>query len=287
MVYGRETCPDTQRKHLQGFVYFNAPRSMAAVRKEFAPRHLDLTDSKKGGNLGAIAYCKKDGDFVERGIPPTRGDNKCAATDYAEIVNLAKQGNLSEIADKYPKQFLTQFRNLEQVKRFFQQPASHLNKADNWWLYGPTGTGKSHTARLLLYPGKARFVKDADKWFDHYDGEPVLVLEEVCPNKEVGGEGQYILASTLKKWADKWNFPAQVKGGVLKPIRPEVIIVTSNYSIEECYPDPKDYEAIRRRFPNVRYMDVPYAPPVPDQNPADLDPDDPLYCPHSQQSDHE
>ena len=59
----------------------------------------------------------------------------------------------------------------------------------------------------------------------------------------------------LKKWADRYSFDAEVKGSKLI-IRPERIIVTSNYSIEEVFCDDIMMQnAIKRRF-EVIYKDV-------------------------------
>ena len=42
-------------------------------------------------------------------------------------------------------------------------------------------------------------------------------------------------------------FSAEVKGGSMC-IRPRRIIITSNYSLEQCFGDPAVLEPLRRRF---------------------------------------
>lgn len=54
----------------------------------------------------------------------------------------------------------------------------------------------------------------------------------------------------LKIWADRYAFPVEVKNGA-DYIRPAVIIVTSNYSIRDCFPKPQDYEPLERRFRQI------------------------------------
>lgn len=56
----------------------------------------------------------------------------------------------------------------------------------------------------------------------------------------------------MKQWADHYTFKANQKGSQLL-IRPERIVVTSNYSIEECYPEKQDSEPLRRRFKVIVY----------------------------------
>lgn len=73
----------------------------------------------------------------------------------------------------------------------------------------------------------------------------------------------------LKNWADKFPFVAEIKGGSMT-IRPEKIVVTSNYHPAECFGD-KDLGPILRRFKVVTMDDLPPAPPkqkkVPDASP--------------------
>lgn len=59
-------------------------------------------------------------------------------------------------------------------------------------------------------------------------------------------------AHHLKMWADHYPFKAEVKGGSMLA-RPKRIIVTSNFSIRQCYEDPRDYEPLERRFKSHHY----------------------------------
>lgn len=65
----------------------------------------------------------------------------------------------------------------------------------------------------------------------------------------------------LKAWGDRYEFRAETKGSSLT-IRPKAIVVTSNWSIRDCFPERQDYEAIERRFrvihgaPNPRDIEI-------------------------------
>jgi len=56
----------------------------------------------------------------------------------------------------------------------------------------------------------------------------------------------------MKKWADKYPVTVSIKQSSAC-IRPKRIIVTSNYTIQECYPDSHDLEAIKRRFNQIHH----------------------------------
>lgn len=53
-----------------------------------------------------------------------------------------------------------------------------LEKLENEWHWGPTGTGKSHTVRTA-YPDA--YLKTNTKWWDGYQKEDVVIIEELGP----------------------------------------------------------------------------------------------------------
>jgi hypothetical protein len=108
------------------------------------------------------------------------------------------------------------------------------------WVWGDTGTGKSHYVHTT-YPDC--FKKSPNKWWSGYAGEKVVYIEDV-PRDWSG-------VHVLKNWADKWPFPAENKGGDLGLIRPEKIVVSSNYCLHAVSDDPQVIEPLLRRF-NVR-----------------------------------
>jgi len=96
------------------------------------------------------------------------------------------------------------------------------------------------------------YSKPMSKWWDGYDQEETVVLDDFDPNHAK------FLSYFLKIWADHYVFNAEVKGGMLK-IRPKVIVVTSQYSIEQCFESQEEIDAIKRRF-TVKPMGAPPAP---------------------------
>ena len=65
----------------------------------------------------------------------------------------------------------------------------------------------------------------------------------------------------MKRWSDRYPFPAAIKGGYLK-IRPKKIVVTSQYLPEDIWDDKETLEAINRRFKIVHFSQFnPWNPP--------------------------
>lgn len=114
---------------------------------------------------------------------------------------------------------------------------SDLDKLDNYWICGPTGTGKSLGVRNK-FPGL--YNKPLNKWWCSYAGEDTVLLDDF-------GKDHACLGNHLKNWADHYAFVGEKKGGS-ETIRPRRIVVTSNYIPEEIWEDKGMLEPIMRRF---------------------------------------
>lgn len=65
IVSGLEVCPTTQRNHYQAFVQMRKKHRMSALKKHFGSAvHFE---EMRGTAEEAAIYCKKDGNYQERG----------------------------------------------------------------------------------------------------------------------------------------------------------------------------------------------------------------------------
>lgn len=119
-------------------------------------------------------------------------------------------------------------------------------KCKGLWIYGPPGTGKSHFARMTY--GKSLYIKPQNKWFDGYQGEDAILLDDLDLS---------VLGHYLKIWADKWECTGEVKGGMVN-LKHTKFIVTSNYLPSDLWKDDEPMrKAIERRF-KIKKMLVKY-----------------------------
>lgn len=236
MIYGHEVAPTTGTPHLQGYVYFKDAKTMKTVSKCIPRASLHEANGTADHNY---VYCTKDGvDIVERGVRPKGhkggGESNKERWDRARMA--AQEGRFEDIdSDIYLRCYGTIKRiRMDEllVNKIYEDTEQHMQ-----WVYGKAGVGKSRYARET-YPGA--YLKTCNKWWDGYQGEDVVIIEDFDKDHEK-------LCHHLKIWGDRYPFPAEVKGGQIK-IRPKLIVITSNWHPAEIWSAPQDLEPILRRF---------------------------------------
>ncbi len=230
-VAGREIAPSTGTKHLQGYLRWKNPRSIANIRSLLTGCHVEPA---KGTPVQCRLYCIKEGNFSELGtVPLDSGDMERKRWDDAR--NLAKEGKFEDIPSDI---YVRYIGNLQRIFRDSLPSLESLPTTCGIWLFGPTGTGKSRGVRSefpLVYP------KPLNKWWDSYSNQKEILLDDVDYNQATW------IGNFLKIWADHYPFIAEKKGGSIM-IRPEKIIVTSQYRICTLFPETQLKEALERRF---------------------------------------
>lgn len=238
VCYGKEQ-GDEGTPHYQGYVYFTNLKSFLQVKNLIPRAHIE---PQKGTCDQAIEYCQKDGEWKEFGQRPV--GPKGQKNKYKACIELARAGKFQEIEDQYPGIFLRLHSKLLSLRRPVDNPIIEV-LVNEWWV-GKTGTGKS---RRLWAEFPNHYSKSLNKWWDGYEYEDVVAIEEWSPKNEC-------TSSQLKIWADRYPFTAEIKGGTLQKVRPKKIIVLSNYTIEECFPNSQDLEPIKRRFKVVNFASL-------------------------------
>lgn len=231
LVYGKEVAPETGTPHLQGFFTLNKVMRITGITKALGLTAIHL-EAAKGTSLQASDYCKKEGDFVEFGTPPTPGQR----TDLTVLCEAILDGaSMKDVADLNPATYIRNYRGLAHYKSLQQADYTH-DDVRGVWYYGPPGTGKSHAARAM---SDSLYIKSQNKWFDGYAGETHILIDDLDSN---------CLGHYLKLWADKYAVSGEVKGGIVK-LAHTTLIVTSNYSIADLWKDDLIMaQAIKRRF---------------------------------------
>lgn len=234
VIVGKET-GQSGTPHYQGYVWFTHAVTFRSISTVLVRAHIEKA---KAGPTENIAYCKKENNFTEWGNPPSDTNQK---RKWTEILDMAEAGQLREIRDLHPNVYLRYCKTLATLVR---PPHLILPKLENEWWYGPTGLGKS---KELHAKYRGFYEKSLNKWWDGYLMQDVVAIEEWSPKNDM-------TAAFLKRWADHYPFTAEIKGGVMTGIRPKKIIVTSNFTMEQCFPRSEDLLPLKRRFKVVHWQ---------------------------------
>lgn len=236
LIVGKEV-GEQGTPHLQGYIFFNSVKTFQQVKDLFpeAP-HFELA---KGNAEQNFNYCSKEGEYFEKGVRPKtakeKGDNE--KKRYKRAWEQAKAG---EIEDIDPDILVRYYGTLKRIRADYQEPPPSIEDLDFWWFYGSSGTGKSRAAREEN-PGY--YIKNKNKWWDGYVDQSCVIIEEWHPEVVSG------LQQMLKEWCDHHPFAAETKGSSTA-IRPPKIIITSNYTMEECFGHDRTglLEPLKRRI---------------------------------------
>lgn len=246
--FGREQCPTTQRWHAQGFVVMTRAMTFNHVKAlSFAGIHWEKANGNPQQNWD---YCTKEDKtpMVIGEMPEFLSEGARAKADYKRVIELAKAGDWDQLEEQHAGVYLRHYKTMKLIHQEAickTQPA-RLEACNAEWIWGMPGSGKS----MLSYDENPEYYdKMPNKWWDNYMGQDVIVIQDLDPTRIE----RDCLVDEIKRWCDIYPFPAEVKGGSLGCIRPKKIVITSNFSIEQCFPKGQDAIAVKRRV-KERFM---------------------------------
>lgn len=239
IIVGREVCPDTKKIHWQGYAEFSYAVSLGAMKKHFDDKtHFE---QRRGTQEQAIDYCKKEGDWEEFGKFQEKNPGK--RTDLVKAVDMIDCGMTDKEIIRSGNVSLQAAKSLDYLR--LKMVDERTEKPKVFWLYGETGTGKSHKAHELCegFYDKVSFYKD---FIIGYTGRDSVVFQEF--------RGQMPLSLVLQL-TDKWPCTINIKGGSAE-WNPNLIVFTSPYKPEVVYKNCKEnIKQLLRRIDEVICLD--------------------------------
>ena len=256
VVIGKERAPTTGHVHYQGYVRFKIPITFQRLKDAFGPDchpHLEVAIC---GDLKNREYCAKENLIFEEGtlIQPIQCiKGRVTKQDIIQMLMqdvMRGQMSFDELAMKYPEHWFYNKKRIFEMRIDTLSYAGHWDgnlKNKNFWIWGPPGVGKTKWARSLA--PTMTYAHGCSKWWDGFNPfvHRIVVLDDWPARLDAGVANA--LAQHLKQWGDRYPIQGEVKGSTI-PVIPGAffLIVTSNYPIEDCFPNPEDVEAFKRRF---------------------------------------
>jgi len=236
--------------HLQGFIHYKNPRVMP--KKKIPRAHLEPVRC----TAAAIKYCSKEESRVpepwagphEFGTRPIKGDDseQGKRNDLENLAALALNRDicLAQIATENAAAFIRYHKGLIALRNI--TAPDRTTKPTVYWLHGPAGTGKTRYA-MTLAEDKPVFIKDSTEWWDNYEQQPTIIIDDYDKNK-------FSFRSLLTA-LDMYAHQAQVKGGYVK-ILSQRIIITCEFSPYELW-SGNELAQVERRIDHVHRFTMP------------------------------
>lgn len=241
--YGLETCPTTKKSHWQGFVYFFDKVSIKQVQEilKIGKSHIevmkgDLSDNEK--------YCSKEQHYSHFGTKPKQGRR----TDIETVAKEIQTGSVSvdEIAIQNPIMFHQYGRTLEKLEEIALRQRFRTAMTTCDWIYGETGTGKSHRAFSNYHPDTHYVYNLNDNLFwNGYKGQKIVIINEF--------RGQ-IPYGELLDLIDKWPKTVKIKGKSPIPFISEHIVITSCLRPEEVYHNLAESDKLEQLYRRIKIL---------------------------------
>lgn len=226
--------------HWQVMVAFSRSVRLKAVRDTFGPFHCELSRSRAADEYVWKENTRVPNTQFEIGKKSIKRNSK---RDWDDIRECAERNEFDRIPSDV---YIRCYSQLRRIATDSLRPTPIERVVTVHW--GPTGTGKSHTAWEHL--GLDSYPKDPrSKFWDGYRGQEHVIVDEFRGGIDIG----HIL-----RWTDKYPVLVEVKGSsvVLKATK---IIFTSNLHPRDWYPnlDEETIAALLRRL-NIIHFDIPF-----------------------------
>jgi len=219
-VCGEEVCPNTGRRHLQGYLELKQNQTLVALKKnrkifssEEALGHSVHLTPANGTAEQNIAYCsKEDHDCELWGAFTKSRQGQGKRNDWFTILELAQQdAPVQAFMEAAPHLAMPHHNKISGWKGVYAAQKVRTWKTIPKIFLGPPRVGKSTSMRAeaeaLAEKNAWRIYtkSDSDKWWPGYDGQEIILIDEAH-----GGFWQW---QELLRFFEEGQFTVQFKGG--------------------------------------------------------------------------
>jgi len=255
LIHQEEKAPSTGILHIQGFLSVFQKKRLNQIKELIGAPQVHI-EAAKGDDAAQETYCSKPetatgqhvfttNNFGKRGVQGKR-------SDLDAIADRLKEGaSMEDLTEDFLVPLIRYGKGIQFAQQLLRGAQATAGRpVTTIVLWGPSGTGKSLWARayaqhfgLRLY-SKPITLKSSTQWFDGYDGDDVLVLDDF--------DAGQVDFRTLLTWLDPYKLRVQLKG-TMALARWSTVIITSNTEPCDWYFPMSSIaqEPLSRRLKNV------------------------------------
>jgi len=224
-IYQLEICPKTGRLHYQGYLECVGQKTWDFMHNNWEGIPTARFAARKGSAIEAANYCKKGESALDG--PWEWGEMKEQGKRSDLAVIKRKIDELVPINELYDDHFGSMMRYKKQFIEYRRVTTKARDKKTQCWLFvGPPGQGKSTMMRILAHMlGRVYFQpfkKGSGLYFDDYDGEDVMIIDEF--------DGDVMPPKMFNAVADEHPCVLPVHGGAGHQMVSKYLFIASNYA---------------------------------------------------------
>lgn len=209
---------ESETPHLQGTIIFKNATRLSALKKILTRAHWEPCKAEEA----SLNYCCKGTIIIDIDLRK-QGDR----SDLKDIAKRLEGGDsVKDIARDHPSDFMRYHTGIEKYKSLFQEPRDFMPEVV--WLYGTTGTGKSHYVRnnevnwkqTVWWSGKSL------RWWQGYNNQEITVFDDF--------RADFCTFHELLRILDENPYTVEVKGGS-RELNSKRMYITCPYHPKDVY----------------------------------------------------
>lgn len=228
------------RKHYQGCVRFDNPKTLNAVKTALGVPHAHIEKAIDWKKL--VEYCGKEDTRIEPPVEAGNDGEQGKRSDIHQVAQMVTDGvPLPEIARTLPGHFIKYHKGIIALDAEIHREKFRPN-LKVYCLFGCAGVGKTFFVHKY-FPEHYAVADMKHPWFDGYRQEKVVLFDDYGPG--------LMSIENLKRFLDVYKCKAPYKGGFVA-FNPDLIFLTTNHPLHAWYTGPGigplDLDALRRRI---------------------------------------